>query len=150
MASPIRGNQKPTKEDVARAIALANQGLGPEAIQARLVDGGMDPDIALHATQSVDKWLRAESFEMLAKGSTPDAAVLYLSGKGMSLYTAHEIVQEHLTRLQSMWPDVGWRVVGGFLVLISYLLHPHFGFGTCALTIFGLRLVLEGRDAARW
>jgi hypothetical protein len=125
MAGPIRGIQKLTEEDVARAIGVMRTGLAPDAVRARLVEGGMDADIARHAVEVAgERQLLAESFEMLANGQRPDAVVQFLTGRGVPLFTAQEIVQGHIYKLRSMRPNSGSvrKVIGGIVVAIGFAL----------------------------
>lgn len=125
MAGPIRGMRKLTEEDVARAAALVGEGLSPEAVRARLVDGGLSPGLADSAMEVVaERRLSAEAFEMLRGGAGPNAAKAFLVGKGVSPFVAEEVIQEHLMTIESMRPGPGAvrKVVGGLVVALGFAL----------------------------
>jgi hypothetical protein len=125
MAGPIRGIQKLTEDDVARATGLMRTGLTPDAVRARLIEAGMDQGIADHAVQVAgERQLLAESFEMLANGQSPDAVTQFLTGKGVPLFTAQEVVQGHIFKLQSMRParTSARKVIGGCVVALGFAL----------------------------
>ena len=125
MAGPIRGMQKLTEEDVARATALMREGLPPETVRARLVDGGLSSGLADQAIEvAVERQLSAEAFQMLVNGRGPDAAKAFLVGKGVSPFVADEVIQEHLITIQSMKPGPGAvrKVIGGCVVLLGIAL----------------------------
>ena len=123
MAGPIRGIQKLTEEDVARAIGLMRQGLSPDTVRAKLVEGGMSPGIADHAIQVAgERQLSAESFEMLANGRSPNEVKAFLVSKGVPQFTAEEVIQGHIYTLQSMRPNSGSvrKVIGGCVVALGF------------------------------
>ena len=125
MAGPIRGMQKLTEEDAARAAELIGQGLSPDAVRARLVDGGLSPGLADQAIEvAVERRLSAESFEMLRNGAGPNAAKAFLVGKGVSPFVADEVIQAHLITIQSMKPGPGAvrKIVGGCVVALGIAL----------------------------
>ena len=150
MAGPIRGMQKLTDEDVARAQGLMNAGLGPEAVRAKLIEGGMNPGIADHAIEvAVERRLAAESFEMLSNGQSPAAVKQFLMNKGVSPFVADEVIQDHLIRLQSMGrvgPGIFRRVVGVMLIVggIAMLFNP------AGFRFIGFIMILIGLSLMGW
>ena len=150
MAGPLRGMQKLTEEDVARAQGLMNSGLGAEAVRAKLVEGGMNPGIADHAIQvSVERRLAAESFEMLSNGQPPNAVKQFLMSKGVSPFVADEVIQDHLIRLRSMGrfgPSIFRRVFGVMLIVggIAMLFNP------AGFRFIGFIMILIGLSMMGW
>jgi hypothetical protein len=150
MAGPMRGMQKLTEEDVARAQGLMNSGLGAEAVRAKLIEGGMVPGIADHAIDvAVERRLAAESFEMLSNGQPPGAVKQFLVGKGVSPFVADEVIQDHLNRLHAMGrfgPGVIRRVFGVLFIVAGIVML----FNPIGFRFIGFILILIGLSMMGW